>query len=257
MTNPLSRDIPVDPSQTALLFIDVQNFGAHREGGEYKDTPPEKFEAKYGWFFEQFETVALPNMQRLQSACRDAGVEVMYTVIESLTLDGRDRSLDYKITGFNVPRGSWDARVVDGIAPVGDEIVIPKTSSSVFISTNIDYVLRNLGVKQIIMSGMLTDQCVDLGGARRLRHGLSRNHGDRRLRDPVSGTARRVTAPEQGILPPGHHGAVDGRVAGVVGQARTLTCQRCIPRRDPIAAKSPIAIVTRRRTCLNRRRPNG
>jgi ureidoacrylate peracid hydrolase len=161
MTNPLSRDIPVDPSQTALLFIDVQNFGAHREGGEYKDTPPKKFEAKYGWFFEQFETVALPNMQRLQSACRDAGVEVMYTVIESLTLDGRDRSLDYKITGFNVPRGSWDARVVDGIAPVGDEIVIPKTSSSVFISTNIDYVLRNLGVKQIIMSGMLTDQCVD------------------------------------------------------------------------------------------------
>lgn len=161
MTNPLSRDIPVVPSEAALLFIDVQNFGAHREGGEYKDTPPETFEAKYGWFFEQFETVALPNMQRLQTACRDAGVEVMYTVIESLTLDGRDRSLDYKITGFNVPRGSWDAKVVDGIAPQDDEIVIPKTSSSVFISTNIDYVLRNLGVKQVIMSGMLTDQCVD------------------------------------------------------------------------------------------------
>ena len=161
MTEPLSRDIPVVPSQAALLFIDVQNFGAHREGGEYKDTPPDRFEAKYGWFFEQFETVALPNMQRLQQACRTAGVEVMYTVIESLTLDGRDRSLDYKITGFNVPRGSWDAKVVDGIAPGEDEIVIPKTSSSVFISTNIDYVLRNLGVKQIIMSGMLTDQCVD------------------------------------------------------------------------------------------------
>lgn len=161
MTEPLSRDIPVVPSQAALLFIDVQNFGAHREGGEYKDTPPDRFEAKYGWFFEQFETVALPNMQRLQQACRKAGVEVMYTVIESLTQDGRDRSLDYKITGFNVPRGSWDAKVVDGIAPGEDEIVIPKTSSSVFISTNIDYVLRNLGVKQVIMSGMLTDQCVD------------------------------------------------------------------------------------------------
>jgi len=60
-----------------------------------------------------------------------------------------------------VPKGSWDAKVVDGIAPADDEIVIPKTSSSVFISTNIDYVLRNLGVKQLVISGMLTDQCVD------------------------------------------------------------------------------------------------
>ena len=47
------------------------------------------------------------------------------------------------------------------IAPAGDEIVLPKTSSSVFISTNIDYVLRNLGVRSLIIAGVLTDQCVD------------------------------------------------------------------------------------------------
>jgi ureidoacrylate peracid hydrolase len=100
-------------------------------------------------------------MQRLQAACRTAGVEVMYTVIESLTRDGRDRSLDYKITGFNVPRGSWDGKVIDAIAPADDEIVIPKTSSSVFVSTNIDYVLRNLGTRYLILSGVVTDQCIE------------------------------------------------------------------------------------------------
>jgi ureidoacrylate peracid hydrolase len=31
----------------------------------------------------------------------------------------------------------------------------------VFISTNIDYVLRNLGVRYLIACGGLTDQCVD------------------------------------------------------------------------------------------------
>jgi ureidoacrylate peracid hydrolase len=31
----------------------------------------------------------------------------------------------------------------------------------VFISTNIHYVLGNLGVKQVIIAGALTDQCVD------------------------------------------------------------------------------------------------
>jgi hypothetical protein len=35
----------------------------------------------------------------------------MYTVIQSLTRDGRDRSLDYKISGFHVPPGCWDANV--------------------------------------------------------------------------------------------------------------------------------------------------
>jgi len=100
-------------------------------------------------------------MVRLQQACRRSGIEVTYTLIESLTADGRDRSLDYKITGFNVPKGSPDAKIVDELAPTDDEIVFAKTSSSVFISTNIDYVLRNLGTKYLIIAGCLTDQCVD------------------------------------------------------------------------------------------------
>ena len=103
----------------------------------------------------------LPNLQLLQSACRRAHIEVVYAAVENMTRDGRDRSLDYKISGIDVPQGSWDARVLDEIAPVGDEMVFCKTSSSVFISTNIDYILRNLGVRSLIVAGMMTDQCVE------------------------------------------------------------------------------------------------
>lgn len=156
-----TREIPLIPKQSALLFIDVQNFCARRDGGEFKDVPQGEFSEKYEWFFQKFEAETLPNMQRLQKAARDADIEVIYTTIESLTKDGRDRSLDYKITGFNVPKGSWDAKVIDPIAPEEDEIVFPKSSSSVFISTNIDYILRNLGVKQLVVSGLVTDQCVE------------------------------------------------------------------------------------------------
>jgi ureidoacrylate peracid hydrolase len=161
MTQPLSREVAVEPRQTTLLFIDVQNFCATRDGGEYKDLPPDEFERKLGYYFKSLETRVVPNMQRLQAACRKAAIEVMYTTIESLTKDGRDRSLDYKITGFNVPRGSRDGKVIDAIKPAEDEIVIPKTSSSVFISTNIDYVLRNLGTRYLVISGVVTDQCIE------------------------------------------------------------------------------------------------
>lgn len=157
----LSREVPIVAKDAALLFIDVQNFAAKRNGAEFKEMAPEEFEKKCGWYFQQLESRVVPNMQRLQKAARKAKVEVMYTTIESLTLDGRDRSLDYKITGFHVPKGSWDGKVIDELAPEGDEIWLPKTSSSVFVSTHIDYILRQLGVKQLILSGIVTDQCVE------------------------------------------------------------------------------------------------
>jgi len=157
----LTRDVPLDPRRSALLFIDVQNFTAHRDGAGFGSLTDEEFTTTYGWFFDELEKRVIPNMRALQTACRTAGTEVMYTTIESLTLDGRDRSLDYKITGFHVPRGSWDGKVIAPLEPEEDEIVIPKTSSSVFISTSIDYILRNLAVRQLVISGLVTDQCVE------------------------------------------------------------------------------------------------
>ena len=157
----LTRNIPINPDVSVLLFIDVQNFSANRQGTEFANLSSAEFDEKYAWYFDELESRVTPNMQAIQFACRQAGVEVMYTTIESLTLDGRDRSLDYKITGFNVPKGSWDGKVIDALSPDEDEIVLPKTSSSVFVSTHIDYILRNLGVKQLIVSGLITDQCVE------------------------------------------------------------------------------------------------
>jgi len=157
----LTRNIPINPDESILLFIDVQNFSAHRQGAEFANLSKADFDEKYAWYFNELERRVIPNMQAIQFECRQAGVEVMYTTIESLTLDGRDRSLDYKITGFNVPKGSWDGQVIDALAPDEDEIVLPKTSSSVFVSTHIDYILRNLSVKQLIVSGLITDQCVE------------------------------------------------------------------------------------------------
>jgi len=161
VTQALSREVEIDPRHAALLIVDVQNYTARRDGGEYRDLPQATIEERFDNFFRIFEGTTLPNLQRLQAACRKVGIEVLYTVIESLTRDGRDRGLDYKISGLHVPKGSWDAQVLDAIKPADDEIVIPKTSSSPFMSTNIDYVLRNLGVRSLIIAGILTDQCID------------------------------------------------------------------------------------------------
>jgi ureidoacrylate peracid hydrolase len=147
--NAPSREVPIDPAQAALLIIDVQSYC----------TRPEDRTSEY--FHHSLRDTALPNIHRLQLACRSAAIEIVYSVIENMTSDGRDRSLGYKISGIDVSRGSKDAQVLDEIAPTDDEMIFRKTSSSVFISTNIDYVLRNLEVRSLIVTGIMTDQCVE------------------------------------------------------------------------------------------------
>ncbi|MCB9947989.1 MAG: cysteine hydrolase [Rhodospirillaceae bacterium] len=154
------RERPIEPGRTALLSIDMQNMecGVHLRHRAHEVGTPEHAKA---WFFRRIDDVVIPAQARLLAAARAAGVEVMFTTIESLTRDGRDRSLDHKISRIHAPRGSWEGRVIDEVGPAGDEIVIPKTASGVFNSTNIDYVLCNLGVRSLVLFGVLTDQCVE------------------------------------------------------------------------------------------------
>ncbi len=160
-TTPTSREIPLAPAASALLFVDAQNYCCHPDGGAFRGLAPEYKEERWGEFFRGFEASVLPNMRALQTGFRGRGCEVLYAVIENLTLDGRDRGLDYKISGIDVPRGSWDAQMLDQLAPGPDDIRLPKTSSGVFASTSLDYVLRNLGVRQLVVAGVFTDQCVE------------------------------------------------------------------------------------------------
>lgn len=147
------RERAIEPDRTALILIDLQK-------DEYN---PEKIKAAphEAYFWDQLGTKVIPNTQRLMAACRGAGIEVMFTTVECLTLDGRDRSLDYKVSGFLVPKGSWRAEVLDELKPLPNEIQFPKSSSSVFVSTNIDYILRNLRIEYVMLVGILMDQCVE------------------------------------------------------------------------------------------------
>ena len=147
------RERAVELDRTALLLIDLQK-------SEYHEAKI-KAEPQHAYFFDRMKNVVIPNGQKLISACRRVGVEVIYTTVECYTLDGRDRSLDYKVSGIFAAKGSWEAQVLDELAPLPNEIVIPKMSSSVFVSTNIAYVLRNLGIEYVLTVGLLTDQCVE------------------------------------------------------------------------------------------------
>lgn len=154
---PAYRQQRIVPAKTALISVDMQN--ADCAATKRRDRAPGT--EKYHYFYDRLDAVTIPNQQRLQLAARKLGIENIYIIIESLTLDGRDRGIDHKASFINNPRGSWDAKVIDEVAPAADDIIVRKTASGPFGTTNLDYILRNMGFEYLIVFGVLSDQCVE------------------------------------------------------------------------------------------------
>lgn len=157
MKKPDRREAHYKAGETAVLFVDMQKMFCIPG----LDPAHPEMNAEH-YYFKRLKATVIPNQVRILEAARAKGVQVMHTIIEALTEDCRDASLDHKLSDLLVPKGHPMAPPIDELAPIRNEIVLPKTSSGVFNSTNIDYVLRNLGIRYLIVAGVVTDQCVDM-----------------------------------------------------------------------------------------------
>ena len=57
--------------------------------------------------------------------------------------------------------GSWGAELVDGLGRLDSDIVITKKRPSAFFGTDLDFVLRGLGVDRLIVAGTSTNWAVE------------------------------------------------------------------------------------------------
>lgn len=151
----------LEKHNTALLVIDLQYLDAAEGFGVFADAansgvPKEAQE----YYFKRLHHIVLPNVRRLQDTFRDLKLEVIHTRIQSLTRDGRDRSLGHKRLKLHAAPGSKEAEFLPEIAPKGDELIINKTASGVFNATNLEYILRNMGITGLFVCGVYTNECV-------------------------------------------------------------------------------------------------
>lgn len=155
--------IEINPDKTALLIIDMQHVFISRP--IYENPIEEEKNELERWkdFYDTAEEKTIPNNQKILRAFRDKGIEVCFAKIQGQKINGMDRSLSQKGTGYNellLPPGMEAAEIIPELAPMADEIVVTKTTDSALTGTSLRLWLHNMGIDTVVCTGVLTDQCV-------------------------------------------------------------------------------------------------
>lgn len=160
---PEPDDPDLTPATTALLIIDVQNTYLERPDRASLSADEQRRYDAWTPFHDRMHATVLPRSKDLIAVCRAKGIECLFARIACHTKDGRDRSLSQKLPGWNnllLPKNEAPSQIVPDLAPIGDEIVVTKTTDSALTGTNLRLILTNLGIKTVICCGIFTDQCV-------------------------------------------------------------------------------------------------
>jgi len=154
--------VPLDKADTALVLIDVQDqltgdyHKAHLKEMGFDVTGMEPIFEE----IDEFIGSALGNIEKILAKCREKGIRPIHCKIQSYLNDAADTGRLHKSAGMLQPPSSRESKFLPQGVPKDDEIVLTKTCSSVHVGTQIDRVLRNLGITNIIVVGFYTDQCV-------------------------------------------------------------------------------------------------
>jgi ureidoacrylate peracid hydrolase len=139
----------------ALLVIDMQNGFLHPEGSVTRNDQP---------MFEVERVVA--ETVDLVAETRTAGLPVVYTQHvfrpDYFDVPPRLRSRDLFSEGDeSLVKGSWDAAVADELKPLETEVVVEKNRYDAFLYTDLELVLRTLGIGRLLVCGVATNVCVE------------------------------------------------------------------------------------------------
>lgn len=161
-----------DPAKTALLIIDLQYWDAHPDFGLGKAIEAYRRDAG-AYYFDHLKKTVIPNVQQLLRFFRENMLRVVYVTMGRWTEDGSDMTRVFKFKNAFRSRtsgassaglclvGSPEHRILDEIKPLPNELVVNKNTSGAFTSSNLDLLLNNMGVEYLVVTGVVTNGCVE------------------------------------------------------------------------------------------------
>ncbi|MDP3947985.1 MAG: isochorismatase family cysteine hydrolase [bacterium] len=140
----------VDPKHTALVVVDVQNDFIHSEGAFGKSG-----------FDVSLSQRMVPNLLRFIENARSVHLPIIHIkCVHGNWTNSPVWMEKWKDRTHGVCDTPWGADFYQ-ISPRNDECIVTKHRYSAFIDTNLDLILRSIGTKTLLISGVATNVCVE------------------------------------------------------------------------------------------------
>jgi ureidoacrylate peracid hydrolase len=153
----MASDLPIEPNDTGLLVVDIQNAFVHPEG----------VQARAGFDMTAYPPI-VAKIRKLVEACHACGMRVFWSrqIHHADDVTRERRKLPSHVTKLGmIPglRGSWDSEILDELQPLitEDDEVFEKHRASCFYSTTLEAKLRMYGITGLIVTGVTTNYCVE------------------------------------------------------------------------------------------------
>jgi nicotinamidase-related amidase len=136
----------LDPEQTAVVVVDMQNGFCHPDGSLHAPG----------------SEAAVEPCARLVDRAREAGASVVFTrdVHPPEQFDDNHYYDEFDRWGEHVVEGSWEAELVEGLSPREGELVVVKHTYDAFHRTELEGWLDAHGVNELLFCGTLANVCV-------------------------------------------------------------------------------------------------
>jgi nicotinamidase-related amidase len=136
----------LDPDETAVVVVDMQNGFCHPDGSLYAP----KSEA------------AIEPCAELVADARDAGASVVFTrdVHPPEQFEDAHYYDEFDRWGEHVLEGSWEAELVGELTPRESELVVVKHTYDAFYRTELEGHLESHGISDLVICGTLANVCV-------------------------------------------------------------------------------------------------
>jgi len=97
----------------------------------------------------------VPRIREILEDARREGIPVIY-----VKDNHRPDDKEFEYWPPHAVSGTWGSEVVEELSPLPGDYIIPKRRYSAFFGTDLDNLLRELEVRKVYLTGVLTNICV-------------------------------------------------------------------------------------------------
>lgn len=159
------RSVPVNRQTTGLIIVDMQRASGDPDVGLGAYLKRMGWEGEGEYRYQRMREVVIPNVQKLLACWRKVAPEKIIYLRNGAQHSDYHDAPEHMRTFFEICenyRGSPANQILPEVAPLQGEEILDKVTMGAFASTDIKTRAALKGIKEMVVCGLSTNNCVDM-----------------------------------------------------------------------------------------------